>query len=319
MPPPSPMLAATQIVGDLGASEWMPLSGGDSCFARGAVDTFNISGVDVNDLSHLAVRLVSVESVGRPGWVPGTDTLLSQPGYMTPLNARLKAPPPPLIRVQSGLTDDQLHSGWNLQRIEILHQVRACPLYLFPPAPPRRVHGCGPSASCILLVITLHVRCTPQGTGWKSVFYCNDWVTKTAPTVLLNEADTWLVGQRTGGADGCVCRGTQTPDEHESSGTSRWPRHRPHPSFFQPKAPFLTCFALPLLLLRQAKSKYSLDIHTSDVKGAEFEGLAYVTLSGWWGTSKEVGAGDLREGMRANLPLPRHIGLSHVGLCITKR
>ena len=71
------MLAPTQIVGDLGASEWMPLSGGDSCFARGAVDTFNISGVDVNDLSHLAVRLVSVESVGRPGWVPGTVTFVN--------------------------------------------------------------------------------------------------------------------------------------------------------------------------------------------------------------------------------------------------
>ena len=76
-PPPPPLLAPTQIVGDLGASEWMPLSGGDSCFARGAVDTFNISGVDVNDLSHLAVRLVSVESVGRPGWVPGTVTFVN--------------------------------------------------------------------------------------------------------------------------------------------------------------------------------------------------------------------------------------------------
>ena len=57
----------------------------------------------------------------------------------------------------------------------------------------------------------------------------------------------------------------------------------------QPPIPFLSYIALPLLL-RQAKSKYTLDIHTSDVKGAEFEGLAYVTLSGWWGTSKEVRA-----------------------------
>lgn len=60
MPPLPHAYPCVQIVGDLGGSEWMPLSGGDSCFARGAVDTFNVSGVDVNDLSHLAVRLVSV-------------------------------------------------------------------------------------------------------------------------------------------------------------------------------------------------------------------------------------------------------------------
>lgn len=34
-----------------------------------------------------------------------------------------QSPSLPLPRAQTGLTGDQLHSGWNLQRIEILHQV----------------------------------------------------------------------------------------------------------------------------------------------------------------------------------------------------
>ena len=56
-----------QIVGDLGASEWIPLPGNDASFARGAVDSFNVSGADVNDLSHVYVRLVSINWVlARP-------------------------------------------------------------------------------------------------------------------------------------------------------------------------------------------------------------------------------------------------------------
>ena len=172
------------------------------------------------------------------------------------------------------------------------------------------MHGRGPGASSIWLAIN-YPSCPlpPQGTGWKSVFYCNDWVTKTAPTVLLNEADTWLVGQRGGGADGCGTIPLVLLAGRPIAHILPFPSPR-HPSWLSLLFPSI---------FRQAKSKYNLDIHTSDVKGAEFEGLAYVTLSGWWGTSKEVGAGDLREGMRANLPLPSHIGLSHVGLCITKR
>ena len=227
---------------------------------------------------------------------------------------------PPRIRVQSGLTDDQLHSGWNLQRIEILHQVRTRPLLVS--SPPRGAstvmvlsyssmsspllhsrcisHAVPSIASMPLLPLIPRVRCTPQGTGWKSVFYCNDWVTKTAPTVLLNEADTWLVGQRRGGGRGGPVRvcvwlvGQRVGGRTNVCVAAHAHRMGMYPRVLlallpQPPIPFLSYIALPLLL-RQAKSKYTLDIHTSDVKGAEFEGLAYVTLSGWWGTSKEVRA-----------------------------
>ncbi len=93
-----------KVIGDLGCSEWIQLKGQDSCFSRAAVDTFNVTGVNVNDLSHVSVRLVN-----------------------------------------------QTHSGWNLQKVEVLH----------------------------------------KGTGWKSVFYCNDWLTAAAPSLTLVEADTW--------------------------------------------------------------------------------------------------------------------------------
>ena len=54
----------------------------------------------------------------------------------------------------------------------------------------------------------------------------------------------------------------------------KWKRTSPHP--------------VHLIRPPQAKVKYSLAVHTTDVKGADFQGAAYVTLSGWWGTSKEV-------------------------------
>lgn len=37
-----------------------------------------------------------------------------------------------------------------------------------------------------------------------------------------------------------------------------------------------------------ARSKYTLEVQTCDLNGADFEGRAYVTLSGYWGTTKEV-------------------------------
>lgn len=37
-----------------------------------------------------------------------------------------------------------------------------------------------------------------------------------------------------------------------------------------------------------ARSKYTLEVQTCDLNGADFEGRAYVTLSGFWGTTKEV-------------------------------
>jgi hypothetical protein len=42
------------------------------------------------------------------------------------------------------------------------------------------------------------------------------------------------------------------------------------------------------LLVLQALTQYKLDVKTSDVKGADFDGLAYITFSGCWGDSKEV-------------------------------
>jgi|LauGreDrversion2_2_1035103.scaffolds.fasta_scaffold165699_2 hypothetical protein len=51
---------------------------------------------------------------------------------------------------------------------------------------------------------------------------------------------------------------------------------------------YSTVAKIVAFLPSQAKTKYTIDVLTSDVKGADFEGLAYMTLSGWWGASKEV-------------------------------
>lgn len=84
----------------------------------------------------------------------------------------------------------QSHSDWNLSKVEVLH----------------------------------------QETGWKSVFYANDWIERNSPAaLLLLEADTW-----------------------------------------------------------KAKTSYKVKVSTSDLNGAEFEGKVFVTLSGWWGTTKDI-------------------------------
>lgn len=76
--------------------------------------------------------------------------------------------------------------------------------------------------------------------------------------------------------------------------------------------PALAADALSIITtvaLDQAKSKYTVDVHTSDVKGADFEGLAYITLTGWWGTSKEVRWREGGSGMNVFFRCLKHLPL----------
>lgn len=83
--------AAIAFVGDAGRSEWVPLRGrGDGGFARGGVDTFLVSAADVNDLSHVQLRLTGTAEKGS---------------------------------LRTG-EDAALRSDWNVARVEVLHQVR---------------------------------------------------------------------------------------------------------------------------------------------------------------------------------------------------
>lgn len=48
-----------------------------------------------------------------------------------------------------------------------------------------------------------------------------------------------------------------------------------------------------------AKTRYTLGVRTSDLKGADFDGRAFITLSGYWGTTKVRG---WQEGQPVVLP-----------------
>lgn len=60
--------------------------------------------------------------------------------------------------------------------------------------------------------------------------------------------------------------------------------HPPPATFLPPPAPACAQEADTWV----ARSKYTLEVQTCDLNGADFEGRAYVTLSGYWGTTKEV-------------------------------
>ena len=148
-------LVQIRLVGDKGCSEWIELGAANLAAGSESSSLFSRGQVDTFN--------VSGSDVGDLGHV--------------------------LVRLATA-DGGQSHSGWNLAKVEVLH----------------------------------------QETGWKSVFYANDWIERNSPAaLLLIEADTW-----------------------------------------------------------KAKVSYKIKASTSDLNGAEFEGKVFITLSGWWGTTKDI-------------------------------
>lgn len=69
------------MIGDLGASEWVELKASEAdAFSRGKTDTFNISAVDVNDISHVHVQISAKgEQTARAALCLGLKPSSAQP------------------------------------------------------------------------------------------------------------------------------------------------------------------------------------------------------------------------------------------------